>query len=192
MAFFVLAARQCFADADGDVRAPSMKDRRIVIVGFMGCGKTTVANALAQRLGCAMIDLDSFISDREGRSPAELIKEDGEPAFREIEARALQDVLEKNAARVIALGGGAWTVATNRALVEKNDCPSVWLDAPFELCWERITSSGTTRPLAPDRETARKLYDSRRPTYSLAQIRIDSSEMKPPDEIVNEVETRLK
>ena len=169
-----------------------MTDRRIVLLGFMGCGKTTVAEALAQRLGCAMIDLDSFITDREGRSPAEIIEQDGEDAFREIETRAMSEALANSKARVIALGGGAWMIEANRALAEKHDCLSVWLDAPFELCWERITASATTRPLAPERQRAESLYDSRRPTYGLAQVRIDSNEKKGLDGIVIEVETRVK
>src|SRR5260370_42129818 len=153
---------------------PAMnKDRRIVVVGFMGCGKTTVARALAQRLGCVMVDLNSFISDREGHTPAEIIVQDSEPSFREIETQALRVVLEENAARVIALGGGAWMIEANRALAEKHDCLSVWLDAPFELCWERIMSSGTIRPMAPYRESAQQLYDSRRASYALAELRVD-------------------
>jgi shikimate kinase len=166
--------------------------RRIVIVGFMGCGKTTVAKALAQRLGYAMVDLDSFITEREGHTPAEIIVQDSEPQFREIETRALRVVLEENAARVIALGGGAWMIEANRALVARHDCLSVWLDAPFELCWERIQSSGTSRPMAPDRQSAQALYDSRRPAYGLAEIRIDSREITGPDEIAIEVETHVK
>ena len=169
-----------------------MTDRRIVIVGFMGCGKTTVAKALAQRLGCDSLDLDSFVTNREGRSPAEIIAQDSEPSFREIETRALKVVLEENPAGVIALGGGAWMIEANRALAEKHACLSVWLDAPFELCWERIQSSGTNRPLAPDRQSAQALYDSRSLTYGLAQIRIDAHEIKELDEIVIEVETHLK
>jgi shikimate kinase len=153
-----------------------MMDRRVVIVGFMGCGKTTVAEALARRLGCAMIDLDSFITDREGGSPAEIIVQDSELSFREIEKQALKVVLEKNAACVIALGGGAWMIEANRALVAQHDCLSVWLDAPFELCWERITASGTIRPLAPDRESAQELYESRLASYELAALRVDASQ----------------
>ncbi len=169
-----------------------MTDRRIIVVGFMGCGKTTVAEALARRLGCAMVDLDSFITAREGRAPAEIIVQESEPQFREIETRALKVVLEEDAARVIALGGGAWMITANRALVAQHDCLSVWLDAPFEICWERIQSSGTRRPLAPDRESAEALYDSRRPAYGLAQIRIDSREITGPDQIASEVETHLQ
>jgi shikimate kinase len=164
-----------------------MKDRRIVIVGFMGCGKTTVACALAQRLGCEMIDLDSFITERQGRSPAEIIAENGEPAFREIETHALRDALKMDDARVIALGGGAWTIEANRALVAQHDCLSVWLDAPFELCWKRITSSGDTRPLAPNRECARELFDSRRSGYHLAMLRVTLDRASATHELISAI-----
>lgn len=152
-------------------------NRRIVIVGFMGCGKTTVAKALARQLGCDSIDLDSFITERGGRSPAEIIEQDGEAVFREIETRALRDALETSATRVIALGGGAWSIEANRALVAEHDCLSVWLDAPFELCWQRITENAKTiRPLAPDRESALRLHESRRASYLLAKLHVDTKQ----------------
>lgn len=160
---------------------------RIVIVGFMGCGKTTVARALAARRSCEMIDLDSFITAREGRSPAEIIQKDGEPAFREIEATALRDVLTTTDACVIALGGGAWPIETNRKLLEQHDCLSVWLDVPFDVCWERIQSSAGTRPLAPDRETARKLYESRQDDYRLSSIQIRVADSETPDTIADRI-----
>jgi shikimate kinase len=153
----------------------------------MGCGKTTVAKALAQRLGCAMVDLDSFITDREGRSPAEIIVQDSELSFRELETRALKDVLEDNAARVIALGGGAWTIEDNRALVKEHGCLSVWLDAPFEVCWERIESSESIRPMAPDRETAENLYNDRRVSYEISDLRVAASSDSTPDRLTNEI-----
>jgi shikimate kinase len=164
-----------------------MKEHRIVIVGFMGCGKTTVGRALAQRLGCDMIDLDSFITERAGRTPAEIIEEDGEPAFREIETHALRDALKMDNARVVALGGGAWTIEANRVLVARHGCLSVWLDAPFELCWERITSSGDTRPLAPDRESARKLYESRGSGYQLAKLRVTQDRTSATHDLVSAI-----
>ena len=167
-----------------------MKARRIVIVGFMGCGKTTVAEALAHRLGCQAVDLDSLITEHTGRSPAEIIREDGEPAFREIETAALRDVLQAKKARVIALGGGAWATEANRSMVAGHDCLSVWLDAPFELCWERIRSSDTTRPMAPDLESAERLYGSRRPAYELAMLRVDATG-ESLTEIVAEVQSGL-
>ena len=152
-----------------------MSDRRIVILGFMACGKTTVVQELARQLNCDFVDLDSFISNREGCSVAEIINRDGESAFRELETLALRDVLQQKNARVIALGGGTWTIPANRTLVALHDCLSVWLDAPFELCWNRIRSSQTVRPLAPDRETASSKYHSRRGDYRLAERTIPIS-----------------
>src|SRR5436190_23364369 len=97
-------------------------NRRIVILGFMGCGKTTIAKALARQLQAESIDLDSFVTDREGRSPADIIRGDGESAFRQLETAALNDVLTSSQARVIALGGGTWTTPANRTLIALHGC----------------------------------------------------------------------
>jgi shikimate kinase len=165
-----------------------MKDRLIVILGFMGCGKTTVARELAHRLAVAPVDLDSFVFDREGRSPAEIIATDGEPAFREIETAALNEVLTTKAGRVIALGGGTWTVPANRTLIALHDCTTIWLDPPFDLCWLRINSSSdTVRPLAPDRETARSRYQTRRADYALAEHRIAISDSDDQETIARQI-----
>jgi shikimate kinase len=150
-----------------------MKQRGpIVITGFMGCGKTRVARELAQRLNILMVDLDETITQREGRTPAQIIVNDGEPAFRTIESNVLRSLLRTNVAGVIALGGGAWIQETNRALIDEHNCLTVWLDAPFEVCWDRIETSGDDRPLAKTREQAHALYERRRPVYQLASIHI--------------------
>jgi shikimate kinase len=163
--------------------------RRIIILGFMACGKTTVGQALARQLGANFIDLDSQIRETEGRSPAEIIEANGEAAFREIETLVLRDVLQNPVAHVIALGGGTWTIPANRTLVAMHDCLTVWLDVPFELCWQRIIgSSSTMRPLAPDRTTAKKLYEARRPSYQVAQLHVDAPAEKQPGQIVSEIE----
>ena len=163
-------------------------NRRIVILGFMACGKTTVAKELAQQLECDFVDLDSFITERHGRSPAEIINEDGEDSFRELETLALRDVLQQNDVRVIALGGGAWTVPANRTLAGLHDCVTVWLDAPFDLCWQRITESNeTVRPLAPDHAKALGRYEARRAAYALAEHRIVISASDDQETIASQI-----
>ena len=164
-----------------------MKRDRIILVGFMGCGKTSVAKALAGQIDSDFIDLDSFITERCGKSPAELIQQNGEQAFREIETSALREVLTLDDAQVIALGGGAWTIEENRALVESHGYLAVWLDAPFELCWSRIQSGDTVRPLAPDREAAQALYQSRRQTYELASLKLAVDEPDSPESIARRI-----
>lgn len=146
--------------------------QRIVITGFMGAGKTTVAVALAQRLGCSSADLDELVTAREGRTPQELIDEAGEAAFREAETRALVEVLSEGEARVIALGGGAFARQRNRAALAAAGCLTVWLDAPFELCWRRIQKENSARPLGRDLESARRLYQQRLASYRLAALSI--------------------
>ena len=148
----------------------------IIVTGFMGSGKTTVARALSRALQCDLVDLDRFITERVGRSPKEIIEQDGESAFREIETRLLNEVLSTGAAGVIALGGGAWTRLENRELIERHHGRAVWLDTPFEVCWQRIASSGSERPLARDRDQAQSLFQSRRPIYQLAKVRVETSE----------------
>jgi shikimate kinase len=146
---------------------------KIVITGFMGSGKTRLARELARRLNLEMIDLDVRITEREGRSPAQLIVDEGEAAFRMIESDVLRELLETDGTCVIALGGGAWIVEANRDLIDEFSCLSVWLDAPFEVCWARIETSSEDRPLGRTREQAQTLYDQRKPVYQLAKIHVE-------------------
>jgi shikimate kinase len=88
---------------------------------------------------------------------------------------------------VIALGGGTWTIPANRTLVALHDYSTVWLDAPFELCWQRITNTEADRPLAPNRETALSRYESRRGDYSLAQQRVEVRELDSPETIAAQI-----
>ena len=113
----------------------------VVITGFMGCGKTEVARQLAQRLKIEMADLDELITRTEGMTPARLIRERGERAFRTIETGVLNLLLNRNTAGVIALGGGAWIESVNREVIRNTGAISVWLDTPFDICWERIVAS---------------------------------------------------
>lgn len=156
--------------------------RPIVITGFMGSGKTSVARALGSLLSIAVIDLDEEITRLQSRTPAELISGLGEEAFREIETDVLQQVLRQNS-RIIALGGGTWTVPGNRDLLQAYNCLVIWLDAPFDTCWSRIKDSGGKRPLAPDRRQAQTLYERRRAIYELAALRIEVLEDVAPADV---------
>jgi shikimate kinase len=169
-----------------------MSKRRIVITGFMGSGKTAVAEALARLLDCAAADLDQIITIKEGSSPKEIIEGDGEECFRAIETRMLSQLLEEDLSRVIALGGGAWTVAGNRRAIEEYGCFSVWLDAPFELCWQRILEAGDERPLAPDKQTARRLYQKRRHLYEQVDMRIEINAGTKINEIASRIAANLQ
>ncbi|CAN5886769.1 shikimate kinase [soil metagenome] len=164
-----------------------MKNDLIVITGFMGSGKSTVARALARLLDSQMVDLDEEILKRERRSAKQIIEADGEPAFREIETRVLRAVLQNHAVGVISLGGGAWTFAGNRDLITSAGGLSVWLDVPFSLCWQRIVASKGRRPLAPNEQEALGLYTERRPAYSFADLHVEASKNQTARETAVEI-----
>ena len=160
----------------------------IVITGFMGCGKSEVARALAKRLAVEMLDLDEFITLETGRTPARLIDEDGEPAFRQIETSTLATMLRNKSEEVIALGGGAWIESRNRDLLSEADAITVWLDTPFEVCWTRIESAPDDRPLGRTKIQAYELYQRRLPIYQLAGIRTEATAHDTPDEIAARIQ----
>jgi len=167
------------------------KGSPIVITGFMGCGKSKVARALARHLDLVMVDLDESITAEHGRTPAQLIIEDGERAFRSIESDALRELLRSGHAGVIALGGGAWIEQINRDLIEQYSGVSVWLDVPFDTCWSRIETSTEDRPLGRTREQAAARYERRKPIYELATIRVRVSGDEEVEDLISRLEHEL-
>jgi len=164
------------------------KAPHIFLVGFMGCGKSTVGPVLADKLGLPFIDNDQVIEARVASTIADLIAREGEPRFREIETESLRQAASSSGA-VIALGGGAFTQEINRQIIAESGL-SVWLDAPFELCWKRITEDTTVRPLAPNEETARARYASRLEIYKLADLHIAVDENQTAKEIAEMILSR--
>jgi shikimate kinase len=161
----------------------------IFLVGFMACGKTTVGAALADRIGRRFVDLDPLIIAKAGCSIAELIARDGEERFRQIETETLHEAAQ-NKALVIAPGGGAITRAENRETMLRLGV-TVWLDAPFELCWRRICQDAVVRPLAPNETAARQRYDERLPLYKQASLRVAINETQTPDEIASAIVSKI-
>jgi shikimate kinase len=166
-------------------------NQQIIIIGFMGTGKTTVAHALGRKLNCPAVDLDEVIARRESRTAREIIEQDGETEFRRIEAQWLFETLGGSRARVIAVGGGAWTIPANRRLIAEHGAFTVWLDADFELCWRRIESGIEARPLARSREMAERLYGERRPVYELADLRVTVSDGDSAAEIATKISNEI-
>lgn len=162
-------------------------NQTICLIGFMGAGKTATAEALAEKTARSWIDLDEFIEARENRSILQLFENLGESVFREIESDALDEILSAEEIKIIALGGGTWTIEENRELIRAKNGLAIWLDAPFEVCWKRIAKSKESRPMAKNKKTARKLFDARREIYQTVDIKIEVSEAKTPAEIADEI-----
>lgn len=145
-----------------------MTEGRVAFTGFMGVGKSSVARHLASILKCERVDLDSAIEKSEGRTIVEIITNDGEAAYREIETRNLESILAESPARIISLGGGAWTVPVNREMIVSNGVVTVWLESSFDHCWTNISKSRKERPLAKNKDAARRLFEERQGVYCLA------------------------
>lgn len=153
-----------------------MSAGRIVLVGFMGVGKSTTGRALARLLRWRFCDLDGLVVERSGMPIPQFFQVRGEAAFRE-EERSAALSLEGESRLVIAAGGGAFAQEATREVLQR-DSLSVWLRCRLETCLERI-GSGRSRPLAADREKIGALFEERQASYGLADLTLDSDGVEP-------------
>ena len=149
---------------------------KIYLVGFMAAGKTTVARALAERLGWRAEDIDELIEARERRTVAEIFARSGEPYFRTLERDILRLLLPLRHI-VVATGGGTFMDPDNRVAINM-DGVSVWLDVPLDELVARLPADGR-RPLAIDRAQMERLYAMRQAAYANARIHIDARGAHP-------------
>ena len=155
-----------------------MTSDKIYLVGFMAAGKTTVARALAGRLGWRAEDIDELIEVRERCTVADIFSRHGEPYFRALERDILRLLLPLRHL-VVATGGGTFMDPDNRAAINI-DGLSVWLDVPFEEIVARLPADGR-RPLAADRAQLERLFAMRQAAYANAALRIDARGAHPED-----------
>lgn len=161
---------------------------RIVLVGFMGAGKTTVGRRLADRLEWPFIDLDAAIAERVGRSPGRLIRERGEPAFRRLEEELTAELAGRG--QMVLAPGGGWV--TRPALAERLGPGTVriWLRVAPEEAVRRAESDPVDRPLlGPEEgriERAEALLAERDRYYRMAEIAVDVDD-KTPAQVVEDI-----
>lgn len=137
---------------------------KIVLIGFMGAGKTTVAKLLAEKLNYQLIELDDEILALSPRKNIpEIFELDGEKEFRKLEHQALSLAIEKNDI-VISTGGGVAGEKINRELLSASDCKVIFLQADFQTLQERV-GKDPNRPLFLDPEKAKKLFLEREAYY---------------------------
>ena len=120
----------------------------ISLIGFMGCGKSSVGRRLSELLCCPFIDLDAAIEEQTGRSIPDIFATDGEAAFRQIELETLRSIVHSSTAaeRVLSLGGGAVTTPECADLVKENT-QCIYLRTSVDTLVERLTDEAAGRPL---------------------------------------------
>lgn len=156
--------------------------RWLVLIGYMGAGKTAVGRRVAARLERDFTDADREIERRAGMAVAEIFSRRGEVWFRRTEETVIREVLEGDPG-VLALGGGALESARTRALVGRV-ADVVWLRASVEVAWRRV--EGSDRPLAGDRERFARRAVAREAGYrEAADLEVDADD--PADDVAARV-----
>ena len=187
---------QSAAEPHNAVAAPPHL-QRLVLTGFMGAGKTTVGRLLADRLAWDFLDLDAYIESRTGLTVPSIFSTHGEAHFRQLESAALASALGRSSL-VLALGGGAPEVLTNRLLLEQTpQTATIFLDAPFATLFDRCMmqalnparsasaiaptqAASQLRPLLADSAAAEARFLLRQPIYRrLAQLTLDTAGLSP-------------
>lgn len=149
------------------------KGEHIVMVGFMGSGKSSVSRVLAKRTGLPLIDVDKHIEQTQGRKIKQIFAEEGEAGFRRIETQAMA-ALAFEPKSIISCGGGIVGSAVNRAIVKALGTV-VYLEVPCDEAVGRI-SDPSTRPMLNGERPVQEIYDERLPLYrDVADITINTS-----------------
>lgn len=162
--------------------------KRIVLMGFMGAGKTTVGKCLAKALDCEFIDTDERIEKEQGRKISDIFAEDGEQTFRDMETDLLKRLQDSEEQFVLSIGGGMPVREENRALL-RNIGRVIYLKTSKEEIIRRV-SGDTNRPLLQGGELEEKvtsLMNAREQIYKeTAHLEILTDE-KNPKELVQEL-----
>jgi shikimate kinase len=168
------------------------RPQNIILIGLMGCGKSTVGRILAKRIRFQFVDTDELIESRSGREIRDIFRTDGEAAFRQIEAVTIESIAHMSRC-IIATGGGAVLNPANRAALKRTGLV-VWLTASIDTLFERV-SRNTRRPLlhTPDpKQTLADLMAQRETLYrETADAVFDTSTMEL-DDVAAAIESRVR
>jgi shikimate kinase len=169
---------------------------KIIVLGYMASGKSTIGKELSKKLDMNFIDLDVYISEREKRSIPEIFKINGEIYFRKIEHLYLKELLNNKGDFVLSLGGGTPCYANNMELIQSAKAKSIYIQASIPTLVTRLIQEKSTRPLVADLENekitefvAKHLFE-RRFFYEQAAILLNTEHKSIP-EIVLEINMRL-
>lgn len=164
----------------------ALGSRSLVLVGLMGCGKSSIGRRLATRLGLPFVDTDDEIERVAQKSVSEIFADHGEAFFRDREAKVIARLLA-NGPQVLATGGGAFMTAETRDRIHEAGI-SIWLRAELPVLMRRV-GKRDCRPLLKNGEPEqimRDLMQKRYPVYAEANLTIESREV-PHESIVGEI-----
>lgn len=166
--------------------------KKVILVGYMAVGKTTIAKLLSEKTGVKLIDLDKSIEVKMNLSVTEIFKQKGEIYFRKIEHEMFKEYINNNENLIISTGGGTPCYANNHLLLNGDTITSIYLKASIDLIFERLKSGKSERPLVSNQSDvelkefiAKHLFDrSFYYNYATHKVEVDT---KSPEVIVDEI-----
>jgi len=165
---------------------------KVVLIGYMAVGKTTIGQLLAQKMNWKWIDLDKVVEKKAKLSINEIFKQKGEIYFRKLEHEVFKDVIQYNEKVVISSGGGTPCYANNHLLLKGENIVSIYLYASIDLIFERLKNAKVERPLVTNNSEldlkdfiAKNLFE-RSYYYNQATYKI-TADLKSEAAITNEI-----
>ena len=169
---------------------------KIVLLGYMASGKSTIGREISKKLDMKFIDLDDYISKREKRSISEIFKVEGEIYFRKIEGSYLGEIINSKDSFILSLGGGTPCYSNNMELILNSEASSIYIKASIKTLVSRLTAEKSKRPLVAKLEddnliefVAKHLFE-RSFFYEQASITINTED-KSTEEITTEIKFLL-
>ncbi|MFV8370125.1 shikimate kinase [Flavobacterium sp. LB2R40] len=170
--------------------------KKIVLLGYMGCGKSTIANKLSQNIGIPFVDLDKKIEEKVGLSVNTIFETHGEIYFRKLEHEVFIELLNSPDNLIIGLGGGTPCYANNHELLKASHVISIYLKASIDTLFSRLAFNKSKRPLIADKSEeemkefiAKHLFD-RSFYYNQAQYKITVDD-KTVDQTIQDISALL-
>ena len=166
--------------------------KKIILLGYMGCGKSTIAQNMSKITNISFLDLDKCIEDRTNLSINEIFEKHGEIYFRKLEHEMFVELLQSSEKSIIGLGGGTPCYANNHELLKGEDVVSIYLKASIETLYGRLVHNKSKRPLIAEMNEeemkefiAKHLFD-RSFYYNQAQYKITVDD-KTVEETVQDI-----
>jgi len=123
---------------------------KIILLGYMGSGKSTIAKSLAEKTQMQLFDLDKIIEDRTNLSIKSIFETKGEVYFRKLEHEIFKELIASDESSIISLGGGTPCYANNHEMLNGDGIASFYLKGSIETLYERLVSTKENRPLIAD------------------------------------------
>lgn len=170
--------------------------KKIILLGYMGSGKTTIGQILAKRLNLPFLDLDKIIEEKTKLSISDIFEQKGEIYFRKLEHQLFSEIMNEKQSVVLSLGGGTPCYANNYLLLNGDNIVSIYLRASINTLFDRLSSTKTNRPLIAETEEtemkefiAKHLFD-RSFFYNQATFSVDVND-KLKESIIDEILYKL-